>query len=116
MTGNSTVNPQAIEAQIIGGVVHAMNAALWGRQTFVGGAAQVKNFNNSRMLRIGEMPAVKVVIMPAPAVASRTALIGGVGELGVPTFAPALAAACFKLKGVRQRSLPFFPNATMSDG
>lgn len=109
------VNPQAIEAQIIGGVVHGMNAALWGRQTFVNGAAQVKNFNNSRMLRINEMPAVKVVVMPAPAVASRTAAIGGVGELGVPTFAPALAAAYFKLKGIRQRSLPFFPNATMSD-
>ena len=109
------VNPQAIEAQIIGGVVHGMNAALWGRQTFVNGAAQVKNFNTSRMLRINEMPAVKVVVMPAPAVASRTAAIGGVGELGVPTFAPALAAAYFKLKGIRQRSLPFFPNATMSD-
>jgi isoquinoline 1-oxidoreductase beta subunit len=109
------VNPQAIEAQIIGGVVHGMNATLWGRQTFVGGAAQVKNFNNSRMMRISEMPAVKVVVMPAPAVASRTAAIGGVGELGVPTFAPALAAAYFKLKGIRQRSLPFFPNATMSD-
>jgi isoquinoline 1-oxidoreductase beta subunit len=109
------VNPQAIEAQIIGGVVHGMNAALWGRQTFANGAAQVKNFNNSRMMRIGEMPAVKVVIMPAPAAASRATAIGGVGELGVPTFAPALAAAYFRLKGIRQRSLPFFPNATMSD-
>ena len=109
------VSPGMIEAQIVGGVVHGMNAALWGRQTFVNGAAQIKNFNNSRMLRIGEMPAVKVVIMPAPAVASRTAAIGGVGELGVPTFAPALAAATFKLTGVRQRSLPYFPNATMGD-
>ncbi len=109
------VNPVAIENQIVGGVVHGMNAALWGRQTFVNGAAQVKNFNNSRMMRISEMPAVKVVVMPAPATASRTTAIGGVGELGVPTFAPALAAAYFKLKGVRQRSLPFFPNATMSD-
>ena len=109
------VSPGMIEAQIVGGVVHGMNAALWGRQTFVNGTAQIKNFNNSRMLRIGEMPAVKVVIMPAPAVASRTAAIGGVGELGVPTFAPALAAATFKLTGARQRSLPYFPNATMGD-
>lgn len=109
------VSPGAIEAQIVGGVVHGMNAALWGRQTFVNGAAEVKNFNKSRMMRINEAPAVKVVIMPAPAVASRTTAIGGVGELGVPTFAPALANAYFKLKGVRQRSLPFFPNATMSD-
>jgi isoquinoline 1-oxidoreductase beta subunit len=109
------VSPANIEAQIIGGVVHGMNAALWGKQTFVNGAAQTRNFNKSRMMRIGEMPAVKVVIMPAPVVADRSKPIGGVGELGVPTFAPALANAYFKLTGTRQRSLPFFPNATMSD-
>ena len=109
------VSPAMIEAQITGGVVHGMNAALWGRQTFTNGAADIKNFNRSRMMRIKEMPAVKVVIMPAPAQANRSTAIGGVGELGVPTFAPALAAAYFKLTGKRQRSLPFFPNATMSD-
>ena len=38
----------------------------------------------------------------------------GAGELGVPTFAPALANAYFKATGKRQRSLPFFPAATMS--
>jgi isoquinoline 1-oxidoreductase subunit beta len=109
------VSPGLIEQQIVGGMVHGMNAALWGRQTFTNGAADVKNFNRSRMMRISEMPAVKVVVMPAPAVANRATAIGGIGELGVPTFAPALANACFKLTGVRQRSLPFFPNATMSD-
>jgi isoquinoline 1-oxidoreductase beta subunit len=109
------VSPGSIEAQIMGGVVHGMNAALWGRQTFSGGAAQVKNFNNSRMMRMSEMPTVKVIIMPAPAVADRSVAIGGVGELGVPTFAPALANAHAKLTGTRVRSLPFFPNATMSD-
>ncbi len=109
------INPGSVEAQIIGGVVHGMNAALYGRQTFANGAAEVKNFNRSRMLRIGEMPAVKVVIMPSPATADRAVPIGGVGELGVPTFAPALAGAHAKLTGTRVRALPFFPNATMSD-
>ncbi|MCV2351134.1 xanthine dehydrogenase family protein molybdopterin-binding subunit [Paucibacter sp. Y2R2-4] len=111
-----TVNPGSVEAQIVGGVVHAINAALYGRQTFVNGAAQVKNFNNSRMLRLNEMPAFAVKIMPPPAAADRTVPLGGVGELGVPTFAPALANAWFKLSGKRVRSLPFYPNATMSDG
>ena len=109
------VNPGSVEAQIIGGVVHAMNATLYGRQTFANGAAQVKNFNNSRMIRIGEMPSVKVVIMPAPAAIDRAALIGGVGELGVPTFAPALANAHARLFGQRVRTLPFFPSAKMGD-
>ncbi len=109
------VSPGQIEQQIVGGVVHGMNAALWGRQTFSNGAAVVKNFNNSRMMRINEMPAVQVVIIPPPATASRPVAIGGIGELGVPTFAPALANAYYRLTGTRQRSLPFFPNATMSD-
>ena len=109
------VNPGSVEAQIIGGVVHAMNATLYGRQTFANGAAQVKNFNNSRMIRIGEMPSVKVVIMPAPAAIDRAALIGGVDELGVPTFAPALANAHARLFGQRVRTLPFFPSAKMGD-
>jgi len=54
--------------------------------------------------------------MPAPAALDRTASIGGVGELGVPTLAPALANAVARLTGVRTRTLPFFPNATMGDG
>ena len=107
------LNPGSIEAQLTGGVVHGLNAALYGRQTFVNGAAQSRNFKQSRMIRLNEMPQVAVRIMPNPAVASRTELLGGVGELGVPTFAPALANAYFKLTGKRVRELPFFPNAVM---
>ena len=107
------VNPGQVETQLIGGVVHGLNAALYGRQTFVNGAAQSKNFNNSRMIRLGEMPQVNVTMIPSPTVADRTKNIGGVGELGVPTLAPALANAYFKLTGTRVRSLPLFPNATM---
>lgn len=107
------VNPASVEAQITGGVVHGLNAALYGRQTFSNGAAQGKNFNVNRMIRLSEMPQVKVVIIPAPPAADRTVPIGGVGELGVPTFAPALANAYFRLTGKRVRTLPFFPSATM---
>ena len=107
------VNPGSIEHQLTGGMVHGLNAALYGRQTFANGAAQVKNFRNSRMIRAQEMPQVAVTIIPNPAVADRTRIIGGVGELGVPTLAPALANAYFKLTGQRVRSLPFFPGATM---
>jgi isoquinoline 1-oxidoreductase beta subunit len=109
------VNPGQIEAQMQGGIVHGLNAALYGQQKFVNGAAQSKNFNRSRMIRLNEMPQVSLRIIPNPAAADRTRVIGGAGELGVPTFAPALANAFFKATGKRQRSLPFFPGATMSD-
>jgi isoquinoline 1-oxidoreductase subunit beta len=107
------VNPGSIEAQLSGGMVHGLNAALYGRQTFVNGAAQSRNFNKSRMIRVGEMPDVAVTIIPNPATADRRMTIGGVGELGVPTLAPALANAYFKLTGRRVRALPLFPDATM---
>ena len=47
-----SVNPGSVEAQLTGGVVHRLNAALYGRQSFVNGAAQSKNFNKSRMIRL----------------------------------------------------------------
>ena len=109
------VNPGSVEAQIVGGVVHGLNAALYGKQTFVNGAAAAKNFGNSRMIRLGEMPAVSVSLVPAPATLDRAVPIGGVGELGVPTLAPALANAWFKLSGKRVRTLPFYPDAKMGD-
>jgi isoquinoline 1-oxidoreductase beta subunit len=109
-----TVNPGNVEAQLVGGVVHGLNAALYGQQTFSNGAAQRRNFSNNRMLRLKEMPSVSVTLMPRPAVADRAVPIGGVGELGVPTVAPALANAVARLAGgSRVRTLPFFPNATM---
>ena len=107
------VNPGQVEAQLVGGMVHGMNAALYGKQSFVDGVAQARNFRNSRMIRLNEMPTVNVTIIPNPAAADRTRTIGGVGELGVPTFAPALANAYFAATKTRLRSLPLFPTATM---
>jgi isoquinoline 1-oxidoreductase beta subunit len=109
-----TVNPGQVEAQLIGGMVHGLNASLYGQQTFLSGAAQAKNFKNSRMIRLAEMPQVSVTIIPNPASIQRSATIGGVGELGVPTLGPALANGYFKLTGKRIRSLPLFPGAVMS--
>jgi isoquinoline 1-oxidoreductase beta subunit len=107
----SVVNPNQVEAQLVGGVVHGMNATLYGKQTFVNGAAQSKNFNTNPMIRLGQMPQVTVKMIPSAL--DRARVMGGVGELGVPTFAPALANAWAKLSGARVRDLPFYPNATM---
>ena len=109
------VNPNSVEAQLVGGVVHGLNAALYGKQTFVNGAAQAKNFNASRMIRLSEMPQVVVKLMPQPTLLDRGQVMGGVGELGVPTLAPALANAWARLSGQRVRALPFYPKATMGD-
>ena len=107
------VNPDQVQAQLMGGVIHGMNATLFGQQTFANGAAQAANFNKNRVTLLSEAPEVKVTILAGGIDRSRS--IGGVGELGVPTFAPALANAWFKLTQVRVRDLPFLPGAIMSD-
>jgi isoquinoline 1-oxidoreductase beta subunit len=59
------------------------------------------------------MPTVQVTLIPNPAQSTLNATLGGVGELGVPCLAPAVANAYFKASGNRIRTLPFFPNAVM---
>lgn len=103
------VNPGSIQAQMQGGIVHGINATLWGQQTFKSGAAQARNFNVNRMMRLGEMPQIDVTILPP----NPNVPIGGIGEPAVPPVAPALANAFARLTGKRIRTLPFFPGATM---
>lgn len=107
------VNPGQIQTQLVGGMVHGLNAALYGRQSFVNGTPQYPNFYQNRVIRMDEMPAVQVTLIPNPAQSTLNAALGGVGELGVPCLAPALANAYFKASGTRIRTLPFFPNAVM---
>jgi isoquinoline 1-oxidoreductase beta subunit len=102
------VNPDSVEAQMQGGIVHGLSAALWGQVTFTQGVANQTNFNKYRSLRLSEMPDVTVKILPNQNPPT------GVGEPGVPPVAPALANAYARLTGVRVTTLPFFPGATMS--
>lgn len=103
----TVINPGSVEAQMQGSILHGLNAALWGEAVFKAGVASKLNFNSNRVMRLGEMPAVRVKIIPSSNPPS------GVGEPGVPPLAPALANACARLNGKRIRKLPLFPNATM---
>ena len=103
----TVINPDSVEAQMQGGIVHALNAALWGQSTFSAGKAVQQNFRNYRVMRMTEMPQVTVQIVASANPPS------GVGEPGVPPLAPALANAYARLTGNRVRTLPFFPTATM---
>jgi len=96
----STVNPDSVEAQMQGGIVHGMTAALWGKVTFTNGTASARNFNNYRMMRMADMPQIDVQIIESGAP------MGGVGEVGVPPVAPAIANAFAALTGQRLRTLP----------
>jgi isoquinoline 1-oxidoreductase beta subunit len=95
------VNPDTIKAQVEGSIVMALGAATMHEIIFDDGLTVQKNFHAYRMPRIHEIPPIDVYIMDNDADA------GGVGEPGLPAFAPALTNAVFDLTGKRIRKLPF---------
>jgi isoquinoline 1-oxidoreductase subunit beta len=94
------VNPDTVKAQIEGGVVFGITGALWGEVTLKNGRVQQSNFNNYRMLRMNESPAIEVHLV------RNTEKPGGIGEPGTAATAPALANAVFAATGKRIRRLP----------
>ena len=102
------VNPSQVETQIQGGIIQGLSAALWGQTTFSNGAASSRNFSNTRLLRMSEVPQIAVSIIN-----SGIGNLGGIGEIGVPVAAPALANAYYAMSKTRVRNLPMFPNASM---
>ena len=94
------VNPAGIEAQTQSAVAFALSAALHGSLTFVDGRVQQTNFHDYPVLRMSEMPVVEVHVVPS---AEKP---GGIGEIGVPPLAPAVANAVATLTGKRLRELP----------
>jgi hypothetical protein len=85
------------------------NAALYGRQTFLNGAATTKNFNTSRMIRLSEMPSGQRHILPAPRSPIAAVPIGGVGELGVPTLATGTGQRLVQAERPASPHSAFFP-------
>jgi isoquinoline 1-oxidoreductase beta subunit len=99
------VNPDIIRAQVEGSVVMALGAAAMHEITFKDGLVEQKNFYDYLMPRMADVPPVEVHVM------ENTADAGGVGEPGLPPFAPALTDAIYDLTGQRIRKLPFNINS-----
>jgi len=95
------INPDVVRAQMEGGIGFGLGAALLGEITLDKGKVVQSNFDGYECLRIDQMPAVEVHIVPSSE--SPT----GVGEPGVPPIGPAVANAFFHLTGQRVRRLPF---------
>lgn len=96
----TVVNPGIVEQQIEGAVVYGLGAALHGRVDIVDGVVQQTNFPNHPILTLAETPVIEIHRVDsklAPA---------GVGEIGTPPIAPAVANALFVLTGRRLRGLP----------
>jgi len=95
------VSPDRVRSQFEGAAVFGATLALMGEITATAGKIDQSNFNNYPVLRMNEAPLethVYIVETDAPP--------AGVGEPGVPPFAPALCNAIFKATGKRIRELP----------
>ena len=94
------VHPDNIKAQLEGGMVFGLTAALRGQITLEDGAVVQGNFNDYPVLKLIEMPLVDCHVVPS------LAAPGGVGEPGTGPIAPSLGNAIYAATGRRLRSLP----------
>jgi isoquinoline 1-oxidoreductase/isoquinoline 1-oxidoreductase beta subunit len=95
------VNPDVIRAQMEGGIIFGLSAALGQEITLVDGVVQQRNFDTFPLVRMHEAPEIVVEIAQSETKPT------GVGEPGLPPIAPAVANAVFNLTGVRLRRMPF---------
>lgn len=95
------VSPDNVKNQIEGSIVMALVAATKPGISLENGKVTHHNFHDSLLLRIHEAPEVEVHIL------AEGGKVKGVGEPGLPPFAPALANAIFAATGKRIRKMPF---------
>jgi isoquinoline 1-oxidoreductase beta subunit len=94
------INPDNVAAQMEGGLVFGLTAALKAQITIENGRVVQSNFHDCPVLTIGEMPKVEVYTIEGSTSAN------GIGEMGVPPVAPAVANAIFAATGKRIRHIP----------
>jgi isoquinoline 1-oxidoreductase beta subunit len=96
-------NPERIRSQIEGAAVMGMSLALYGEISFKKGRVEQSNYDSYRVLRIDESPPLTDVHIVPNGIDVPSS---GVGEPGLPPFAPALCNAIFAATGKRIRRLP----------
>jgi isoquinoline 1-oxidoreductase beta subunit len=99
----TVVNLSGAEAQVQGGVLDGLSAALYGEITVEQGRVKQSNFHEYRLLRMDETPRVEAHFVANAEPPS------GLGEPPLPPVAPAVANAIFALTGQRIRRLPLAP-------
>ena len=95
------VNPSIVEAQIQGGIIYGLSAALYGEITIKQGRVEQANFDEYQVVRLADTPKIEVYLA-----LSGGKKWGGIGEPGTAATAPSVANAVFAATGTRVRSMP----------
>jgi CO/xanthine dehydrogenase Mo-binding subunit len=101
------VNPDPIIAQMEGGITMALSTALKEEVRFANGGVTSENFEDYPILKMSETPEIEVVIIKS------NEEIRGIGELGIPATAPAMANAVCNAAGARVRRIPLTPERVL---
>lgn len=94
------IAPDTAKAQIEGGIIYGLGAALKDPVTFKDGRCEQSNFHDLPVMRMDEIPQIEVYFVDSELPPT------GLGEIGVPAVAPAIANALFQATGQRLRDLP----------
>lgn len=101
------IHPENVHAQLESAVVYGLGASLFEELTVRAGAVQQRNFHDYRVPRMSDVPEIHTRIVASDAAPT------GMGEMGVPSVAPAIANAMFRLTGRRLRNLPMSPERVL---
>ena len=99
------MNPDIVQAQLMGAVNFGLTAAMGERLDLANGAITQSNFHDYPLLRMVDSVEVLGFTVRRP-----DSEVGGIGEVGVPPLAPAVCNAIFAATGKRIRSLPILEN------
>jgi isoquinoline 1-oxidoreductase beta subunit len=94
------LNPDIVTAQVESAVIYGLGAATKQPITIAGGAVQQSNFHDAPVLRMNESPVIETYIVQSDEDPT------GIGEIGLPAVAPALANALYTATSQRLRELP----------
>ena len=94
------LNPDIVAAQVESAVIYGLGAAIKPPITISGGSVQQSNFHDAPVLRMNESPVIETYIVQSDEDPT------GIGEIGLPAVAPALANALFAATSKRLRELP----------
>jgi isoquinoline 1-oxidoreductase beta subunit len=97
------INPDTIKAQMEGGIIYGLTAALKGEITIDKGRVVQRHFGDYQMMRVNEMPEIEVHIVAS------SAEPGGIGEPSTALAAGSLVNAIYSATGKRIYSLPIRP-------
>ena len=102
------VSPNNAEAQVEGGILYGVSSVLYERVTLTDGQVDQENFYDYEILRADAAPEVTIEL------AQNSEPPTGIGEVGTPMVAAAVANAFFALTGQRLRHMPFTPERVRS--